>query len=151
MQFSRILEMLFINCEINLILTWSINCVISEENRVTTIEITNKKINVPVVTFPIQDSPKLLQQLKSRFKRTINWNKYQLKWTAQNAPNQYLDYLTDSSVQGVNRFSLLAFNADNSIIEQSRYYLPTEKVKDYNARLMEKALIAIRNDNNRFT
>ena len=77
MQFSRILEMLFINCEINLILTWSINCVISEENRATTIEITNKKINVPVVTFPIQDSPKLLQQLKSRFKRTINWNKYQ--------------------------------------------------------------------------
>ena len=77
MQFSRILEMLFINCEINLILTWSINCVIFKENRVTTIEITNKKINVPVVTFPIQDSPKLLQQLKSRFKRTINWNKYQ--------------------------------------------------------------------------
>ena len=69
--------MLFINCEINLILTRSINCVISEENRATTIEITNKKINVPVVTFPIQDSPKLLQQLKSRFKRTINWNKYQ--------------------------------------------------------------------------
>ena len=123
-------------------------------NSQTTFAITDTKRNVTFVTLSTQEqlnNSKSLQQLKLGFKRTINWNKYQLKWTAQNAPNQYLDYLTDSSVQGVNRFSLLAFNADNSIIEQSRYYLPTEKVKDYNARLMEKALIAIRSDNNRFT
>ena len=37
----------------------------------------------------------LLQQLKSGFKRTINWNKYQPKTTTKNAPNHYLDYLID--------------------------------------------------------
>ena len=121
-------------------------------NSQTTFAITDTKRNVTFVTLSTQEqlnNSKSLQQLKLGFKRTINWNKYLSKRTAQNAPNQYLDYLTDSSVQGVNRFSLLAFNADNSIIEQSRYYLPTEKVKDYNARSMEKALIVIRNDNNR--
>ena len=32
---------------------------------------------VPVITLSTQNSAKLLQQLKSRFKRTINWNKCQ--------------------------------------------------------------------------
>ena len=37
------------------------------------------KVLVPVVTLSTQDKAKLLQQLKSGFKRTINWNKYQTK------------------------------------------------------------------------
>ena len=47
------------------------------------------------------DNAKLLQQLKSVFERTINWNKYQLKITTE-APNPYLDYLFEPSFQGVN-------------------------------------------------
>ena len=39
--------------------------------------ITDTKIYVPVVTLSIRDNVKLLQQLKSDFKRIINWNKYQ--------------------------------------------------------------------------
>ena len=74
----------------------------------------------------------MLQQLKSGFKRTVNWNKYQSKTTAQNAPNQYLDYLVDLSFQGVNRLFVLAFNAIDNRIEHSRYYPPTTKVEDYN-------------------
>ena len=35
-----------------------------------------------------QDNARLLQQLKSDFKRTINWNKYQSKLTIQER-NQY--------------------------------------------------------------
>ena len=36
-----------------------------------------------------EDNAKLLQQLKSGlFKSTINWNKYELKTTTQNSPNQ---------------------------------------------------------------
>ena len=38
------------NCEINLILTWSANCAISEVNRVTTFAITDTKLYVPVKT-----------------------------------------------------------------------------------------------------
>ena len=94
------------NCEINLIATWPANCVISNAavNQAKTLAITDTKLHVPVVTLSTQDNAKLLQQLKSGFKRTIKWNKYQSKTTAQNTPNQYLDYLTDLSFQGVNNF-----------------------------------------------
>ena len=73
-------------------------------NQAKTLAITDTKLHVPVVTLSTQDNAKLLQQLKSGFKRTIKWNKYQSKTTAQNTPNQYLDYLTDLSFQGVNNF-----------------------------------------------
>ena len=71
--------MLLINCEINLILTWSEDCVISSAIGATKFKITDTKLYVPVVTFSAQDNAKLLQQLNSGFKRTINWNKYQPK------------------------------------------------------------------------
>ena len=38
--------------------------------------ITETKLYVPVVTLSTQDNAKLLTQLKSGFKRTINWTKY---------------------------------------------------------------------------
>ena len=70
-----------INCEINLDLNWSKNCVIVATNadQKTTFSITDLKIYVPVVTLSTQDNAKLLAQLKSGFKRTINHNKYQSK------------------------------------------------------------------------
>ena len=91
-NFWRTLEISLIDCEINLILTWSANCVISDAaaNQVTTFAITDTNFYVPVETLSIQDNAKLLQQLKSRFKRTIKRNKYHSKTTLQNAPNSYL-------------------------------------------------------------
>ena len=65
-----------INCEINLILTWSSACVITIDTGAGTFAITDTTLYVPVVTLSTQDNAKLLQQLKSGFKRTINWNKY---------------------------------------------------------------------------
>ena len=65
-----------INCEVNLILTWSSSCVITDSNGAGTFEITDTKLYVPVVTLSTQENAKLLQQLKSGFKRVINWNKY---------------------------------------------------------------------------
>ena len=105
-NFWRTLEMLLINFEINLILTWFANCVISNAaaNQSIAFAITDTKLYAPVVTLSAQDNAKLLQQLKSGFKRTINWNKYQSKKTTQNARNQYLDYSIGPSFQGVNRF-----------------------------------------------
>ena len=64
--------MSLINCEINLILTWTEDCVISSATGATKLKITDTKLYVPVVTLPAQDNAKLLQQLKSGFKRTIN-------------------------------------------------------------------------------
>ena len=79
-----------INFEIELILTWSANCVIiytDVANQVSTFTITETNLYVPVVTLSTQDNPKLLPQLKLGFKRTISWNKYLSKpgLLAQNA------------------------------------------------------------------
>ena len=71
-----------INCEVSLILTWSEQCVITSNiaaNQARAFAITNTKLYVPVVTLTIDDNAKLLQYLKSGFKRTITWNKYQSK------------------------------------------------------------------------
>ena len=76
-NFWRTLEMPLINCEVNLILTWSKDCVISSATGETKFKITETKLYVLVVTLSTQDNAKLLQQLKSGFKRTINWNKYE--------------------------------------------------------------------------
>ena len=69
--------MSLINCEINLILTWSTNCVTSsvDANQTAKFAITDTRSNVPIVTLLTQDNAKLLQQLKSRFEIKINWNK----------------------------------------------------------------------------
>ena len=75
-----------INCEINLILTLSEKCLLSNDTKATTFSITDTKCYAPVVTLPTQDNAKLLQQLKSAFKITINCKKYQSKVTTQ-APN----------------------------------------------------------------
>ena len=94
--------MSLINCEINLLLTWSEKYVLSNDTKATTFAITDAKRYAPIVTLSTQDNAKLLQQLKSGFKRTINWNKYQSRVSMQ-APNPYLNYLIDPSFQGVNR------------------------------------------------
>ena len=68
--------------------------------------ITNTRFYVPIVTLSTQDNAKLLQQLKSGFKRTISWNKCQWKVSSK-IQNQYLNFLIDSSFQGVNRLFVL--------------------------------------------
>ena len=65
-----------INCEVELMLTWSPTCVISSANGQAKFKITETKLYVPVVTLSSQDNAKLLQQLKSGFKRKIDWNEY---------------------------------------------------------------------------
>ena len=78
-NFWRTLEMSLINCEVNLDLTWSSTCVIvstKNANQNATFAITDTKRYVPVVTLSTKENTKLLQQLKSGFKRVINWNKY---------------------------------------------------------------------------
>ena len=51
------------------------------DNQNATFEITVTTLYVPVVTLSTQCNAKLLQQLKSGFKRTINWNIYLSKLT----------------------------------------------------------------------
>ena len=85
-NFWRTLEMPLINCEINLILTWSEDYVISSVTGATKFK-SDAKLYVPVVTFSTQDNAKLLQQLKLAFKRTINWNKYRARYQQKDKIN----------------------------------------------------------------
>ena len=74
-SFWRTLKIPLSNCEINLFLTWSGKCVIlasAIDNQVPTFTITDTKLYVPFVTSSTQDNAKLIQQLKSTSKRTIN-------------------------------------------------------------------------------
>ena len=78
-NFLRTLEMPLINCKVKLDLTWSSTCVITNSIGAGRFEITDTILYVPVVTLSTQENTKLLQQLKSGFKRVINWNKYSSK------------------------------------------------------------------------
>ena len=133
-NFWRGLEMPLINCEVNLILTWSSTCVLiatSIRNQNATFAITDTKLYVPVVTLSTQENIKFLQQLKSGFKRVINWNKY-LSKPELLAQNPNLNHLVEPSFQGVNRLFVLAFENDNDRTSDEQHYLPTVEIKDYN-------------------
>ena len=76
---QRTPEMPLINCEITLYLNWSGYCVMVATNQAAqaiTFSITDSILYVPVVS---QDNAELFEKLKSGFKRTNNWNKYQTK------------------------------------------------------------------------
>ena len=75
-NFWRTLKIPLINCEVSLTLTWSPNCVITNSTGEGKFKITDTNLYVPVVTLSTQDNAKFLKQLKSGFKRVINWNKY---------------------------------------------------------------------------
>ena len=133
-NFWRTLEMPLINCEVNLILTWSSTCVIvsaSNANQCANFAITDTKLYVPAVTLSTQENAKLLQQLKSGFKRVINWNKYLSKPELLRR-NPSLNHLVEPSFQRVNRFFVLAFEGDAQRTSDRHYYLPIVETKDYN-------------------
>ena len=69
-------EMLLINCKVNLLLTWSRDCDITNSTGEGKFAITETKLCIPVVTLSTPDNAKLPQKLKFGFKVTINWNKY---------------------------------------------------------------------------
>ena len=133
-NFWRTLEMPLINCEVNLILTWSSACVLISTNipnQAAIFEITDTKRYVPVMTLSTQENTKFLQQLKSGFKRVINWNKY-LSKPELLAQNLNLNHLVEPSFQGVNRLFVLAFENDDDRTSDDQYYLPPVEIKDYN-------------------
>ena len=73
-NFWRTRGMSLINGEINIILTWSQKSILSfntAANQPTTFTTTYRKLYVSLVTLSAQYNAKLLQQLRSGFKRTI--------------------------------------------------------------------------------
>ena len=80
--------MSLISCKIASDLIWNTNCIISSNavDQATAFTITDTKLYVSVVTLSTQVNANLLQQLKSGFKRTTDWKKYQLnlsRWSKE--------------------------------------------------------------------
>ena len=135
-NFLRTLEMPLINCEINLLLTWSAPCVIVSTdvaNQNATFPIADTKY-VPVVTVSQQDNAKLLEQLQSGFKRVINWNKY-LSKPELLAQNPNLNHLLEPSFQVINRHFVLAFENNTQRTSSKGYHLPNVEIKNYNVMI----------------
>ena len=70
-NFWRSLEMPLINTEVNLMLTWSKTCILSNATDSAVLQIDDTKPYVPEVTLGSEDNTKLLQQMKSGFKRSV--------------------------------------------------------------------------------
>ena len=99
-----------------------------------TFQITDAKFYVPVVTLSTENDKKLLEQLKSGFKRTVKWNKYRPQMTIQ-SNNNNLNYYIDPTFTRVNRLFGFWFarNAEGDRRDSfSHYYVPNVKVKDFN-------------------
>ena len=67
-NFWRTLEMPLINCEVNLILTWSSTSVITDSNGAGRFAITDTKLYVPLVALTQENtSTKVTSTIKIRF------------------------------------------------------------------------------------
>ena len=83
--FWRSLDWPLINCETELHLSWTNDCVLIEQNNNiadVNFVITNTKFYVPVATLSINDNNSFIENIKQGFRRTISWNKYRSETTA---------------------------------------------------------------------
>ena len=74
---------------------------------------------------------KLLEQLRTGFKRTIKWNKYRSEMTNQTKNNK-LNCLIDPTFTKVNRWIVLSFENENNRTSFSNYYVPNVQIKYFN-------------------
>ena len=108
-------------------------------------QIKDTKLYVPVVTLSKENDIKLLEKLKSRFKRTIKWNKYRSQMTIQNNNNNS-NYLIDPTFTNVNKLFVLSFERieENNTKKDyrdsfSHYYVPNVEANDYNVLINGKS------------
>ena len=117
-NFWRSLEIPLINCEVELSLKWIENCVLTTAEiganadatgaDSATLEVTDARLYVPVVTLSAEDNVKLVKKLNEGFKRLVYWNKYKVigkKVVEIAAPDteKHTKELLDSSYQGLKR------------------------------------------------
>ena len=167
-NFWRHLDIPLINCEVELILTWFKNCVLIDKStreanyganpvvygidnpENATFKLTDVKLFVPVVTLSKENDIKLLEQLKTGFKKTIKRNKYRSQMSIQ-PQNNNLNYFIDPTFTNVNRLFVLSFPKNNNTDGRysfSNYYVPKVKVNDFNVLIDGKSFfdLSVKND-----
>ena len=144
------LVILLINAEIESILKWSQNCVLTEKatreakaatpqrgaipaqpavDAVNTpsdlkFNITDCRLYVPVVTLQTEYQNKWYKELKTGILIDFTWSKYRSQVINQTATNN-LNYLIDPTFSNINRLFVLAFPIEKDRNSFSEYYTPT--------------------------
>ena len=135
------LNFLMINTEIELILKWSQNCVLTERARrngkqlvavVKTIDtpsdlkfnITDCTLYVPVVTLQEKYENELYKNLKTGTDIDFEWGRYRTQIINQPATNN-LNFLIDPTFNNVNRLFVLAFPNEEGRSSFSSSYTPS--------------------------
>ena len=168
-NFWRSLNIPLINCEVELILTWSKNRVLAAmtvrdaqgDNPAVLapsgakFKITNTKLYVPVATLSKENDRKPLEQLKFGFKITIKRNKYRSQMTIQRQ-NVNLNYLIDPTLTSINIFFVLSFQriaGENNTTKDyrdcfSHYYVPNIRIEDFNVLIDEEGFfdLSVKNE-----
>ena len=147
------LDFLLTNLEIELILNWTEDCVLTEKatreelpagddpaaepsvnaiNRPKDLKfsVTDCKLYVPVVTLETEYQNQLYKDLKTRISKDFTWIKYRSQMINQTATNN-LNFLIDPTFKNVNRLFVLAFPNDDDRRLFSKYYTPTVEIKNY--------------------
>ena len=77
--------------------------ILEESATGATFQISNTKLNVPLVTMSIKNNIKFLGKLKQGLKRTISWNRYRSEIITQPINNN-LDYMILPAFKSIYRF-----------------------------------------------
>ena len=100
---------------------------------------------VPVFNLSTENDKKLIEELKSGFKRTIKWNKYRLQMTFQSNNNK-LNYFIDTTFIKVNRLFIFSFERieENNVKKDHRdsfshYYITNVEIKYFNVLIDGKS------------
>ena len=146
-----------INAEIELILKWSPNCILTDKvtrphrdqvlnpngtvrfadvpeiNKPKDLKfnITDCKLYIPVVTLQEQYEKKLYVNLKTRISFDFEWGRYRTQVINQPATNN-LNFLIDPTFNNVNGLFVLAFPNEEGRSSFSKYYIPSVEIKGYN-------------------
>ena len=67
-----------INCEVKLLLTWDVNCLLSNLVGASNFTTTDARLYVPDLTLSTEDNLKLSKLMSKGFKRPVCWNKYKV-------------------------------------------------------------------------
>ena len=146
-NFWRSLEMPLINCKVELSLKWieKFALTTAADANKATFEITDAKVNVPIVTLSIEDNAKLSKLLDKGFKRSVYWNKYKVidnivVEIAVSDVEKHIRELLNLSCQGVKRLFVFAYdntkgNNQVSIDSSKKYFLPRAEIESYNIEI----------------
>ena len=149
------LDFLLINSEIELILKWTEDCVLTEKatrvqlppggsgvdavpaiNRPKDLKfsVTDCNLYVPVVTLQTQYQNQLYKDLKTGISVNFTWSKYRSQMINQTATNN-LNFLIDPTFKNINRLFVLAFPNEEDRRSFSKYCTPTIEIKNYNVSI----------------